>query len=151
MFFHRLEPARCLGQNGRISAENTGLDPQFHLDLGKALRPLRDDGILILGSGMSYHNLPKMMSSVRGAPSDADPDSVRFDDWIADTLTTGDARTREVALINWQQAPGARGAHPREEHLIPLHVVVGAGGAESGQRMLRDTVLGGAVSAFQFA
>ena len=129
----------------------TGLNPQFHLNLGKALRPLRDDGVLILGSGMSYHNLPRMMSSMRGAQSDADPDSVLFDDWLTVALTTGDAHTREAALVNWEQAPGARGAHPREEHLIPLHVVVGAGGGEQGQRVLKDTVLGGAVSAFQFA
>jgi len=128
----------------------TDLDPRFHLQLGKALRPLGDEGVLILGSGMSFHNLPRMMSYMRSNGVEIDPDSVAFDNWLTDTLTNGDAHNREQLLVDWAKAPGARNAHPREEHLIPLHVVVGAAGPEAGRRMLEDTVLGAAVSAFQF-
>ena len=119
------------------------LNPGFHLALGAALAPLRDQGVLILGSGMSYHNMAVLMQQPRDNPAgDA------FDDWLVDTCALPRSE-RDPRLIAWQEAPGARQAHPREEHLIPLHVVAGASG-ERGTCIYRDRVLGAPISAFAF-
>lgn len=94
--------------------------PERHLAAGRALAPLRDEGVLIVGSGLpSYHNLGA------AGPESAEP-SRRFDDWLTATMVehVGDARSDRLA--HWEQAPAARIAHPREEHLLPLLVAVGA-------------------------
>jgi len=125
------------------------LDPSAHIELGKALRPLRDEGVLIMGSGMTHHNLQTMMKNMRGSNSTT-PASERFDEWLTDVLTRATPETRERSLAVWDTAPDARRAHPREEHLLPLHVIVGAAGPDKGHRMLKDSVLGTVQSAFQF-
>lgn len=125
------------------------LDPAAHFALGEALQPLRDEDVLILGSGMSYHNMRTLMANIRGA-GDPTPDSASFDDWLTDVLTKPESGIRRTALVDWESAPAARIAHPREEHLLPLHVVAGAAGSDQGRRMLKDTVLGAVESAFQF-
>ena len=119
-----------------------GLDPAEHLAMGRALAPLRDDGVLIVGSGMSYHNLRQMFS---GQGNDM---ARRFDDWLADTAT--DADRRDAGLIGWSSAPGARDCHPREEHLIPLMVAAGAAQGEAGVRTYSESLLGKPLSGFQF-
>lgn len=124
------------------------LDPAAHIALGEALRPLRDEDVLILGSGMTYHNMRTLMGNPRGG--EPAPDSESFDDWLTDVLTARDSRARKKALMEWETAPAARMAHPREEHLLPLHVVAGAAGSDPGRRMLKDTALGAVESAFQF-
>lgn len=96
-----------------------GLDPAEHIALGRALAPLRDEDILIIGSGLSYHNL-------RAMGPEAQKPSQAFDDWLADTMMQTTPEERSQRLIDWEQAPYARFVHPREEHLIPLMVVVGA-------------------------
>jgi len=126
-----------------------GLDPAEHLVIGKALEPLRDKGILILGSGMTYHNMNMMMRNMHGGGV-AVPESELFDDWLATVVTNCDPEARNQALIEWEQAPAARAAHPREEHFLPLHVVAGAAGSDTGKRMFRGTVLGAIESAYQF-
>lgn len=98
-----------------------GLDPGVHLRLGRALAPLRDEGIFIVGSGMTFHNL-RAFRDPRAIPV-----AEMFDAWLRETMTL-DADERDRRLVGWEQAPGARGAHPREEHLIPLMVVAGAAG-----------------------
>jgi len=125
------------------------LDPGTHINVGKALQPLRDEGVLIVGSGMSYHNMQTMMKSVRGSHG-AVSESDQFDEWLTEMLTAAPPKVREESLTMWEKAPAARLAHPREEHLLPLHVVVGAAGIDKGRKMLRDTVLGSTQSAFQF-
>lgn len=125
------------------------LNPAAHIELGEALQPLRDEGILILGSGMSYHNMHVMMRNFRGA-SEAAVGAEVFDDWLTASVTNPDCRQRNRDLSAWEMAPAARDAHPREEHLIPLHVIAGAAGSDVGNRMLKDTVLGVVLSAFQF-
>lgn len=121
------------------------LDPAAHLAAGQALAPLREEGVLLIGSGMSFHNMRRFRFG--GGPVDAD--SQRFDDWLAATVTGAPAE-RESRLIDWTRAPGARAAHPREEHLLPLHVVAGAARGEPGERLLRDEVMGSIQSAFRF-
>jgi aromatic ring-opening dioxygenase catalytic subunit (LigB family) len=120
-----------------------GLDAEEHLAIGRALAPLRDEGVLILGSGMSYHN----MRGFGSAPGREH--SVHFDAWLRD-VTSQEARERDVALSSWTKAPSARQSHPREEHLLPLMVTAGAAGADRGKAVFGDEVLGVAVSAIQF-
>ncbi len=101
------------------------LDPAFHLDLGEAIAPLRSEGVLIVGSGLSYHNMNAFGTARSG------PDSAAFDDWLTAACTADpDQRRRELA--HWTAAPAARAAHPREEHLLPLMVVAGAAAGEPG-------------------
>ena len=80
----------------------------------------------------------------------ADVGSQRFDDWLEQVLTKTTPNDRVAGLTHWDAAPAARDAHPREEHLLPLHVVVGAAGNDPGRRMLKDVVMGAVESAFQF-
>jgi aromatic ring-opening dioxygenase catalytic subunit (LigB family) len=118
------------------------LDPALHLRLGQALAPLREQGVLIVGSGMSYHNLADMFSG-RGA------DSARaFDAWLG--LAVQDPATREQLLTRWREAPGGAASHPREEHLIPLMVAAGAAQGERGVRSFGESIGGKQISGFQF-
>lgn len=122
-----------------------GLNPQEHLDLGRALAPLRDQNILIIGSGLSYHNL-RMFNTQAAEPSKM------FDQWLYESVVECQGGERQQRLIDWQQAPAARIAHPREEHLLPLMVAVGAAENENGARNYHEsTFMGGlSVSSFVF-
>ncbi len=121
-----------------------GLDPETHFQLGRALKSLRGKGVLIIGSGMSYHNMQMLMQS----PKKNDI-SDRFDEWLTETCTASpDARQKQ--LIAWESAPFARQAHPREEHLLPLMVAAGAASEEPGYCIFTDRVMGATVSAYQF-
>ena len=126
-----------------------GLDPAEHLAAGAALEPLRHEGVLVIGSGMSYHNMQRLMGNLRSGDTDMDPDSERFDAWLAETVVLPRAE-RERRLARWSDAPGGKLSHPREEHLLPLHVIAGAGGEDPGQRVFKDRVLGSLQSAFRF-
>ena len=119
------------------------LDPARHMAMGKALAPLREEGVLIVGSGMSYHNLRQMFSPQGAGEAQA------FDDWLNASLEQ--PKGREEALAHWAGAPGARASHPREEHLIPLMVAAGASPQGLGSRPYNDHILGKAISAFHFA
>ena len=99
----------------------SGLDPREHLEIGRALAPLRDEGVLILGSGMSYHNMRDFGTTT------AHRASLVFDAWLKEAATA-DPETRALRLGDWTAAPGARHAHPREEHLIPSRWSRGGGG-----------------------
>ena len=122
-----------------------GLDPSEHLALGGALAPLRDEGVLIIGSGMSYHNMQRFRRDGQGV----DADSERFDSWLAETIASP-REQREQRLTDWSSAPGGRASHPREEHLLPLHVIAGAAGDDAGRKVFEDRVLGSVQSAFVF-
>jgi aromatic ring-opening dioxygenase catalytic subunit (LigB family) len=123
-----------------------GYDPAEHLKVGALLAPLRDEGVLIIGSGLSYHDLRGLMSG-KGAEA-----SATFDEWLNDTLTESSPDERTKRLTNWSEAPAARAAHPREDHLIPLLVAVGAAGDESGTRIYHQNDFMGAitVSSYRF-
>lgn len=122
------------------------LDPAAHLALGRALAPLRDEDVLIVGSGLSYHNLRGIFSSDPGSV-DA---SEQFDAWLTQTVETTDPAARDADLVDWERAPAARACHPREDHLIPLMVAAGAAGADVGRQVYSDRMFGKAVSAYRF-
>lgn len=119
-----------------------GLDPARHLQLGRALQPLRDEGVFIVGSGMTYHNL-------RAFGPAAAPVATAFDDWLKNAATQP-SEERDRALTAWAQAPSARRAHPREEHLLPLMVIAGAAGADRGALAFEGSILDLAISAYHF-
>ena len=120
-------------------------DPEAHLKLGRALAPLRNEGVLILASGLSYHNL-------RQFGVEAKETSGQFDEWLNQTLGESDVEERKKRLLNWTQAPAARAAHPQEDHLIPLMVAVGAAEDEKAERIYheKDFFGGVTVSSFRF-
>jgi len=120
--------------------------PATHLAMGCALAPFRDEGILIVGSGMSYHNLREFFAN----RPDGNRAAADFDAWLDDTLVgyAGDARA--ARLERWLDAPGARASHPTPEHLLPLLVAAGAAGQDAAARTYHDQLVGKAVSAFQF-
>ncbi len=120
------------------------LDPAAHLAAGRALAPLRDEGVLIVGSGMSFHNMRGYGDPRFGPVSD------RFDAWLTDTVESPDTAARDAGLAAWAAAPGGLESHPsgQEEHLIPLMVAAGAGGR--GQRVFSDRVMETTISAFRF-
>ena len=120
-------------------------DPKAHLAAGRALAPLRQEGILIVGSGLSYHNLREF--GPRGADA-----SRRFDAWLTDTICGSAPERRTQKLIDWAQAPAARLSHPREDHLIPLMVAVGAAEQESAGYAYHEEAFAGGltVSSFRF-
>ncbi|MGF1624680.1 MAG: DODA-type extradiol aromatic ring-opening family dioxygenase [Alphaproteobacteria bacterium] len=122
------------------------LDPAAHLAIGRALAPLRDEGVLIVGSGLSYHNLSAFVSQ---DPRHLDAASA-FDGWLTDAVEAPDRATRDARLIRWAEAPGARLSHPREDHLLPLMVTVGAAGSDPGRRDYGDLVSGKTVSGYRF-
>jgi len=119
------------------------LDPAAHVAIGKALASLRDEGVLIVGSGMSFHNL-----RVRGPQ--ATPYADAWDDALVAAATDPDPARREARIVDWRALPYADFAHPREEHLLPLMVALGAGGTGPTRCDYRDHVLGWAVSGFRF-
>lgn len=119
-----------------------GLDPAAHIQLGRALAPLRDDGVLLVGSGLSYHNLRAF------GPAAADPSST-FDAWLQQALRLPPAR-RTQALLDWQHAPAARLAHPREEHLLPLLFAVGAAENDAVDVVYHERDFMGGVTASSF-
>ncbi|MET0591693.1 MAG: class III extradiol ring-cleavage dioxygenase [Polyangiaceae bacterium] len=120
----------------------TGLDPAEHLAIGRAIAPLRDEGVYIIGSGMTYHNL-------RAFGPQAEPVAETFDAWLRETATLPEEE-RNRRLTEWKSAPAARQAHPREEHLLPLMVIAGAAGADRGTRGYDGTILGLRISAYHY-
>jgi 4,5-DOPA dioxygenase extradiol len=120
-------------------------DPQAHIAAGRALAPLRDEGVLIVGSGMSFHNM-RLMGGGAEAASDA------FDAALTEAATDPDPARRDARLAAWETLPYARIAHPprREEHLLPLMVAAGAGGDDPGRHVFRDRVIGWTVSGYRF-
>ena len=117
------------------------LDPEAHLAAGRALAPLREEGVLIVGSGMSWHNL-------RGFSPAFTERSATFDQWLEAAVTA--PANREAALARWDSAPYGRQAHPREEHLLPLMVAAGAAPGEPAVVAFRDTVMDVVISAVEF-
>jgi len=123
-----------------------GLDPQIHIKMGNALEPLRKEGVLIIGSDMSYHNMQGFMSGTSSAASV----SKQFDNWLTQSVEKNRAGERNELLINWEKAPKARESHPRSEHLAPLFVVAGAAGADTAVRGYSGLLMGINISGYKF-
>src|SRR5688572_6265754 len=123
-----------------------GLDPEVHLALGRAIARLRDENVLIVGSGLSYHNLRQFFS-----PAGMEP-SRQFDAWLDKAVLEAAPAERAKLLTNWESAPGARAAHPREEHLLPLMVAAGAAENDAVERTYHERDFMGrlTVSSFRF-
>lgn len=119
------------------------LDPALHLAAGRALAPLRDEGVLLVASGMSFHNLRSFYQPETTEKSRA------FDAWLTQAIGSA-AAERSALLADWRKAPSGPFSHPREEHLIPLMVAAGAGGDAPGQRIFADEPMGAAISAYRF-
>lgn len=107
-------------------------DVDAHLAAGRALAALRDEDVLLIGSGFSFHNL-----SLFG-PAGQEP-SRQFDEWLADTMIRSDAAMRTDRLRHWETAPSARLAHAAEDHLVPLFVAVGAAEGEDAVRIYHES------------
>jgi len=120
-----------------------GLDPSEHLAIGRALAPLRDEGVFIIGSGMTFHNLRAFRDP------GVTPVAEAFDAWLREAMTL-DPDERNRRLEQWTSAPAARAAHPREEHLLPLMVVSGAAGHDRAVVAFNDTFTGLRLSAYHF-
>jgi aromatic ring-opening dioxygenase catalytic subunit (LigB family) len=120
-----------------------GLNPSEHIAIGRALAPLRDEGIFVVASGMTFHNL-RAFRDPRALPY-----SEAFDGWLRDVMSRG-AEQRNRGLTEWLGAPGARIAHPREEHLLPLMVASGAAGEDAATVAFSGTFGGARLSAYHF-
>jgi aromatic ring-opening dioxygenase catalytic subunit (LigB family) len=120
-----------------------GLDPARHLAIGRALAPLREEGVLLVGSGMSFHNMREFGRGSASAGSKA------FDAWLQRAVV-GNADARDAELARWESAPAAREAHPREEHLLPLLVMAGAAGSDRGRIAFSGTFGGPRITAVHF-
>jgi aromatic ring-opening dioxygenase catalytic subunit (LigB family) len=110
-------------------------DPAAHVAIGRALAPLRDEGVLILGSGLNYHNMRGF--GLKSATADAES----FTRYLDETITETSGVKREDRLERWEAAPRARLAHPREDHLMPLLVAAGAAGDDPGRVLFSEYVM----------
>ena len=124
---------------------NSNLDPHAQFKLGQALENLRDKGVLIIGSGMSFHNMRGYGDPHFGPISD------EFDEWLTHTVES-DSKERSKALLDWERAPGARLCHPlrQEEHLLPLILVAGAAKNDNGRKVFSGRVMETTISAYVF-
>lgn len=124
-----------------------GLDPTQHIAIGKALHELLHANILVIGSGFSFHNMRAFSWQGDHAP---DPDNDAFQDWLIETCTRPmRPSVRQQRLIDWKAAPSARYCHPREEHLMPLHVCAGMADT-TAKTIFDDYILGKRAVAFQW-
>jgi 4,5-DOPA dioxygenase extradiol len=122
-----------------------GLDSKAHLELGKTISSLVTENMLVVGSGFSFHNL---RAFTFGAKESADARNDAFQDWLIEVCTGNMNREeRERLLVEWERAPSARYCHPREEHLLPLHVCMGMAGA-SAELVFNDYIAGKRALAF---
>ena len=115
-----------------------GYDPAAHLALGRALAPLREEGVLIIGSGLSYHNLRAFGAAGAAA-------SAQFGNWL-DAAMELPTEARSQALLDWTKAPAARVAHPHEDHLVPLMVAMGAAEGEHSERIYHEAAFMGGIT-----
>lgn len=118
-----------------VVSVKAGYSPEEHLALGRALAPLRDEGVLIIGSGLNYHNM-------RGFNQEASTmDAEAFNRYLDEAVALEDRRLREEKMLQWERAPRARLAHPRADHLMPLLVASAAAGNDAGKALFTETVM----------
>ncbi|MGE3926661.1 MAG: class III extradiol ring-cleavage dioxygenase [Lautropia sp.] len=126
-----------------VSMKST-YDPEEHIRLGEALASLRGEGVLIIGSGLSYHNM-------RGFRHESSTPVARaFEAYLNEAVSHPSPSVRRQMLVEWEQAPFARAAHPMEDHLIPLMVAAGAAGQDSGGRIFVENVMQVDMASYRF-
>lgn len=110
-----------------------GLDPTTHMQIGRALSALSQRNVLVIGSGFSFHNMKAFFTDDTPETREL---NLSFERWLAQTCCAAERSESERArlLAGWSDAPGARYCHPREEHLLPLHVCYGVAQAPCAQR-----------------
>lgn len=113
----------------------TERDGTYHYNIGKVLAPLKQDGVLIVGSGSATHNL-RQRGDMQGAPASW---ALNFDNWLKDALLNG--RYEDVNHYE-QKAPSAKVAHPWPEHFYPLHVAMGASGMDAKAELIHHSWTG---------
>jgi len=118
------------------------LDAREHYEMGARLRSLLDEEILFVGSGFSFHNIRAF-----GQGDDASND--RFQEYLITAATHTDVQVQKEMLIDWQSVPGARYCHPREEHLLSLHICAGLG-QRPAQVIYDDAIMGRRATAYQW-
>ena len=122
------------------------LQPEEHIRMGKALAELRRDDVFVIGSGFSFHNLKAFFT-----PSTKETRSmnVSFEQWLVDTCSNSKftEEEREQRLVHWDSTPAARYCHPREEHLLPLHVCYGVAGT-AAKRVFEFEIMGKMASSY---
>ena len=124
-----------------------GLDPKNHISLGNALKTLLEENILIIGSGFSFHNMRAFTYDNSNKP---DSRNDEFQEWLINVCTGRYTKSeREQKLIEWNKVPHARYCHPREEHLLPLHVCLGMSN-ESANVIFDDYIIGKRAIALQW-
>jgi len=121
-----------------------GYDAAEHIRAGQAIAALRDEGVLILGSGLTYHNMGGFGRASSTAVARA------FEQYLNQAIIQPEAASRNRMLVNWEAAPGARLAHPREDHLVPLMIVAGAAGDDVGERIFLDHAMQVDMGSYQF-
>ena len=123
------------------------LSAETHFRIGQALERLRDEDILIVGSGLSYHN----MRMFRRRDADHEQAAARFDDWLTEAVAIENPVARAERLAAWKDNPDARAAHvPDHDHLVPVFAAAGAAGPDAGERIFRGEYLGKPYSAYRF-
>lgn len=110
-------------------------EAEDHYKLGEVLHQFRKEGIAIIGSGMSYHNMREFMYGRERN----EVVNVEFDNYINEVCTTEEVKERKRGLFSWRQVNGATAAHPirAAEHFMPLMVIAGAGGSKPGERIFK--------------
>jgi aromatic ring-opening dioxygenase catalytic subunit (LigB family) len=119
-------------------------DAAEHIRVGQSLSALRDEGVLIVGSGMTYHNMRGFGRPESGVVAE------RFQQYLGAAVTQADWHVRNDMLTNWQSAEGARQAHPQEDHLIPLMVVAGAAADDQGREAFVDRIYNVPMASYAF-
>jgi 4,5-DOPA dioxygenase extradiol len=124
-------------------------DPRHHYEIGAALRPLREEGVLVIGSGTFTHNLRAAFALMRAGRPEAElPFTAPFVEWIAERVAADD---KEALLAYRERAPFARDNHPTDEHFLPFFVALGAGTpGRAGERWHQSRDFGMAMDAFAF-
>jgi aromatic ring-opening dioxygenase catalytic subunit (LigB family) len=119
-------------------------DPKDHIHAGQVLAPLRDEGVLIMGSGLTYHNMKGFGRDESTAVAES------FEAYLHEAISQKDPETRNRMLVQWESAPTARLAHPREDHLLPLMVVAGSAGDDQGRSVFIDHVMKVPMASYEF-
>ncbi|OCT54837.1 4,5-DOPA dioxygenase extradiol-like protein [Cladophialophora carrionii] len=118
----------------QVSLFDDDTDAAAHIKLGRAVEKLREENILIICSGMSVHNLRHLMMLGRGTDRTM-PYTVTFDDALKVATETKPGEQRDENMIGLLDRPDARQAHPTFEHLLPIHIAVGAAGSDQGKQL----------------